>query len=201
MPGSRRCGPPPSAEPPRGCPRSAEMIAYPCAGSDESTDSSSTSRFPLSRSGSMPSKPMPSNARCQWRRRGSGSRSRVPPYAKGRQFPSVQIGRLGERSPGMRPSLSVTEVIGITSRPTFAPARSDTLELAGDARHVRTTSQVFAIDLNPELVRTGRAHEEVERSLPGTVALSDRLQPAYPKVLERNPGGGVGSGPGCSWQG
>jgi hypothetical protein len=38
------------------------------------------------------------------------------------------------------------------------------------------------------------AHEEVERSRPETVALSDRLQPAYQKVLERNPGGGVGSG-------
>lgn len=54
--------------------------------------------------------------------------------------------------------------------------------------------RVFAIDLVPELVRTGRAHEEVERSRPETVALSDRLQPAYLKVLERNPGGGVGSG-------
>ncbi len=48
--------------------------------------------------------------------------------------------------------------------------------------------RVFAIDLVPELVRTGRAHEEVERSRPETVALSDRLQPAYQKVLERNPG-------------
>jgi hypothetical protein len=48
-------------------------------------------------------------------------------------------------------------------------------------RHVRTTSQVFAIDLVPELVRTGRAHEEVERSRPETVALSDRSQPAYQK--------------------
>jgi hypothetical protein len=44
--------------------------------------------------------------------------------------------------------------------------------------------RVFAIDLIPELVRTGRAHEEVERSRPETVALSDRLQPAYQKVLE-----------------
>ena len=58
--------------------------------------------------------------------------------------------------------------------------------------------RVFAIDLVPELVRTGRAHEEVERSRPETVALSDRLQPAYQKVLERNPGGGVGSGQRCS---
>ncbi len=31
---------------------------------------------------------------------------------------------------------------------------------------------VFAIDLIPELVRTGRAHEDVERSRPETVALS-----------------------------
>ena len=58
--------------------------------------------------------------------------------------------------------------------------------------------RVFAIDLVPELVRTGRAHEEVERSRPETVAMSDRLQPAYQKVLERNPGGGVGSGQRCS---
>jgi hypothetical protein len=41
---------------------------------------------------------------------------------------------------------------------------------------------VFAIDLVPELVRTGCAHGEVERSGPGTVALSDRVQPAYPAV-------------------
>jgi hypothetical protein len=33
---------------------------------------------------------------------------------------------------------------------------------------------------------------------PKTTALSDRLQPAYQKVLERNPGGGVGSGQRCS---
>jgi hypothetical protein len=58
--------------------------------------------------------------------------------------------------------------------------------------------RVFAIDLVPEVVRTGRAHEEVERSRPETVALSDRLQPAYQKVLERDPGGGVGSGQRCS---
>jgi hypothetical protein len=54
--------------------------------------------------------------------------------------------------------------------------------------------KVFAIDLVPQLVRTGRAHEEVERSRPETVALSDRLQPAYQKILDGNPGGGVGSG-------
>jgi beta-galactosidase GanA len=34
--------------------------------------------------------------------------------------------------------------------------------------------------------------------LPPRLALSDRLQPAYQKVLERNPEGGVGSGQGCS---
>ena len=45
----------------------------PCAGPDESTDSS-RSRLPLSRSRSIPRKPMPSNTRRQWRRRGSGSR-------------------------------------------------------------------------------------------------------------------------------
>jgi hypothetical protein len=39
--------------------------------------------------------------------------------------------------------------------------------------------RVLGIDLVPELVRTGRAHEEVERSRPETIALSDRLQPAY----------------------
>jgi hypothetical protein len=65
-------------------------------------------------------------------------------------------------------------------------------------RQVRTTSQGLRDRLVPELVRTGRAHEEVERSRPETVALSDRLQPAYQKVLERNPGGGVGSGRWCS---
>jgi len=58
--------------------------------------------------------------------------------------------------------------------------------------------RVFAIDLNPGLVRTGRAHEEVERSRAEIVALSDRSQPAYQKVLERNPGGGVGSRQRCS---
>ncbi|WP_222720483.1 hypothetical protein [Actinomadura sp. HBU206391] len=60
----------------------------------------------------------------------------------------------------------------------------------------------FAADLIPELVRTGLphwgAHEEVERSRPETVALSDRLQSACQKVLERNLGGGVGSGRRCS---
>jgi hypothetical protein len=44
------------------------------------------------------------------------------------------------------------------------------------------------VDLASELVRTGRAHEEVERSRPESVALSDRLQPAYQKVLGRSPG-------------
>src|SRR5271154_33322 len=56
--------------------RSDEMIAYPWAGPDESTDSNSRSRFPLSRSRSMPREPMPSNARCQWRRRGA-ARDRI----------------------------------------------------------------------------------------------------------------------------
>jgi hypothetical protein len=42
------------------------------------------------------------------------------------------------------------------------------------------------------------AHEEVERGRPETVALPDRLQPACQKVLERNPGSGVGSGLRCS---
>src|ERR1700683_2398850 len=51
--------------------RSAEMMAYPWAGPDESTDSNSRSRFPLSRSRSMPREPMPSNARCQCRPRGA----------------------------------------------------------------------------------------------------------------------------------
>jgi hypothetical protein len=40
--------------------------------------------------------------------------------------------------------------------------------------------------------------KRIIRSRPETVALSDRLQPAYQKVLERNPGGGVGSGQRCS---
>jgi hypothetical protein len=47
--------------------------------------------------------------------------------------------------------------------------------------------------LGEDLVRTERVHDEVERSRPATVALSDRLQPAYQKVLERSHGGGVGS--------
>ena len=47
---------------------------------------------------------------------------------------------------------------------------------------------MFAIDLVLELVRTGCAHGELERSGPGTVALSDRVQPAYQEILERNPG-------------
>jgi hypothetical protein len=58
--------------------------------------------------------------------------------------------------------------------------------------------RVFAIDLVPELVRTGPAPREVQRSRRETVSLSDRLQPAYQKVLERNPRGGVGSGQRCS---
>jgi transposase InsO family protein len=40
--------------------------------------------------------------------------------------------------------------------------------------------------------------QEIRRSRPETVSLSDRSQPAYQKVLERNPGGGVGSGQRCS---
>jgi len=43
--------------------------------------------------------------------------------------------RVGARSPGPCPSLSVTLVIGITSRPTFDPAPSDMLELTRDMRH------------------------------------------------------------------
>jgi hypothetical protein len=35
--------------------------------------------------------------------------------------------------------------------------------------------RVFAIDLVPELVWTGRAHEEVSAVAPETVALPDRL--------------------------
>src|SRR5215470_3586335 len=61
--------------------------------------------------------------------------------------------------------------------------------------------RVVAIDLVPELVRTGRPQEAVERSRPETVAPSDRAQPAYQEILERDPGGGVGSGQRCSWQG
>jgi hypothetical protein len=34
---------------------------------------------------------------------------------------------------------------------------------------------VFAVDLVPELVGTGRAHEEVSAVAPETVALPDRL--------------------------
>src|ERR1700677_3201816 len=45
--------------------RSAEMIAYPCAGPAESTDSNSRSRFPLSRSRSIPRNTMPSITRRQ----------------------------------------------------------------------------------------------------------------------------------------
>jgi hypothetical protein len=40
--------------------------------------------------------------------------------------------RVGARSPGPCPSLSVTLVIGITSRPTFDPAPLDRLELTRD---------------------------------------------------------------------
>jgi len=48
--------------------------------------------------------------------------------------------RVGARSPGPCPSLSVTLVIGITSRPTFDPAPSDMLELTRDMRRMRTFS-------------------------------------------------------------
>jgi hypothetical protein len=44
--------------------------------------------------------------------------------------------------------------------------------------------RVFATDLVPELVRSGRAHEEVERGRPEAVTRSDRLQLACQKVLE-----------------
>jgi hypothetical protein len=58
--------------------------------------------------------------------------------------------------------------------------------------------RVFAIDLVPDLVRTGRAHEEVERSRPGNRRAVGWLATGVPEVLERNPGGGVGSGRRCS---
>src|ERR1700733_7917127 len=45
--------------------RSVVMTAYPCAGPADSTDSSSRSRLPFSRSRSMPRKAMPSVTRCQ----------------------------------------------------------------------------------------------------------------------------------------
>lgn len=53
------------------------------------------------------------------------------------------------------------------------------------------------------LVSIGWVHVDMQRQLAGlrgpeTVALLDRLQPAYQKVLERNPGSGVGSGQRCS---
>ena len=44
----------------------------------------------------------------------------------------------------------------------------------------------------------GLTVQGIRRSRPGTVWLSDRSQPAYQKVLERNPGSGVGSGLRCS---
>ena len=104
---------------------------------------------------------------------------------------------------------SSATLAGLSSPPRGHQVRQAGLQLPGlghpgRCRDLATTLcgkallRVFAIDLVPELVRTGRAHEEVERSRPETVALSDRLQPAYQKVLERNPGGGVGSGQRCS---
>jgi hypothetical protein len=44
---------------------------------------------------------------------------------------------------------------------------------------------------------TGRAYDRRRVSSDG-IDESDRSEPAYQNVLERNPGGGVGSGPGCS---
>ena len=53
--------------------------------------------------------------------------------------------RVSARSPGPCPSLSVTLVIGITSRPTFDPAPSDMLELTRDMRQKRTTALMTAM--------------------------------------------------------
>ena len=47
--------------------------------------------------------------------------------------------------------------------------------------------RVFTIDLVPELVRTGRAHEEVSALAPNGRA-GGSLAVAYEKILERSPG-------------
>ena len=69
--------------------------------------------------------------------------------------------------------------------------RQQTLRRIYQRRPARTQSGMcgrrvrgFAIDLIPELVRSGRAWE-VEPGRPETVALSDRLQTAYQRVLEK----------------
>src|SRR6266568_2209925 len=48
----------------------------------------------------------------------------------------------------------------------------------------RARSYRIVVDPVPELARTGRVPEEVERSRPETVARPDRLQPTYQTVLE-----------------
>ncbi len=48
----------------------------------------------------------------------------------------------------------------------------------------RARSYRILVDPVPELARTGRVPEEVERSRPETVARPDRLQPTYQTVLE-----------------
>ena len=63
------------------------------------------------------------------------------------------------------------------------PSRALTPHRRVCGRRVR----IFAIDLVPELVRTGYAHEEVERSRPETVELPDRLPPAY-QMSSKKPG-------------
>jgi hypothetical protein len=67
---------------------------------------------------------------------------------------------------------------------------------------------VLAVSTTGALEVSGQAHPcisstwllilRIRRSHPGTGWPSDRSQPAYQKVLERNPGGGVGSGRKCS---
>jgi hypothetical protein len=80
-----------------------------------------------------------------------------------------------------------------------SPATAPTMCCCRHAHRGMTGRRVrgFAIDLTQNSSALG-AHEEVERSRPETVALSDRLQPAYQKVLERSPRGGVGSRRRCS---
>jgi hypothetical protein len=74
---------------------------------------------------------------------------------------------------------------------------------AGDERF--RVKLAMSVGHRAALEGSGQAHPcivnvviESGAATPGTVWLSDRSQPAYLKVLERNPGGGVGSGLRCS---
>jgi hypothetical protein len=131
-----------------------------------------------------------------------GALERVQLLLEDWQLTQDRISQTEQRMTAVAGELGLTALV--TSITGMSPAGAAAiLAETGDPRRFATAVYGARKVSTPDRFRSQSsfalgAHEEVERSPPETVALSDRLQPAYQKVLERNPGGGVGSGRRCS---